>query len=55
MENYFFLFFFRLSRGSGGTASLDYFLHHLMPERGEDLHGNQEGVEVEYALQQELR
>jgi hypothetical protein len=38
-----------LSRGSGGTASLDYFLHHLLPDKEE------EQEEVEYALQHELR
>jgi hypothetical protein len=41
----------RLSRGSGGTASLDYFLHHLLPDKEEQ----EEQQQVEYDLQQELR
>jgi hypothetical protein len=42
----------RLSRGSGGTASLDYFLHHLLPDKEEQ---GEEQQQVEYDLQQELR
>ena len=45
----------RLSRGSGGTASLDYFQHHLVPDTEQDGEGEEGGGEVEYALQQELR
>jgi hypothetical protein len=43
----------RLSRGSGGTASLDYFLHHLLPDKEEQ--GEEQQQQVEYDLQQELR